>query len=174
MAMTLKLTGLNGFVAPAEIANMAPLAKVANEVLLSGKGAGNDFLGWLDLPVNYDKDEFVRIQKAAKKIQGESKVLVVIGIGGSYLGARAAIEFVNGQMYNGVRPEGIPEIYFAGNNISSSYLNDVIKIIGDRDFSVNIISKSGTTTEPAIAFRVFKKMLEEKSRSPMILMMSFR
>ena len=160
MAMNLKLTGLNGFVAPAELKNMDVLAKAANELLLSGKGAGNDFLGWLDLPVGYDKEEFARIQKAAKKIQGESEVLVVIGIGGSYLGARAAIEFVNGQMYNGVRPEGIPEIYFAGNNISSSYLNDIIKIIGDRDFSVNIISKSGTTTEPAIAFRVFKKMLE--------------
>ena len=162
MAMTLKMTGLNGYVAPAELANLAPLAQTANEVLLNGKGAGNDFLGWLDLPVNYDKDEFVRIQAAAKKIQGDSQVLVVIGIGGSYLGARAAIEFVNGQMYNGVRPEGIPEIYFAGNNISSSYLNDIIKIIGNRDFSVNIISKSGTTTEPAIAFRVFKKLLEEK------------
>ncbi|MBE5796417.1 MAG: glucose-6-phosphate isomerase [Clostridiales bacterium] len=162
MAMNLKLTGLNGFVAPAEMENMSALVNTVNEVLLSGKGAGNDFLGWLDLPVNYDKEEFARIQQAAKKIQGESKVLVVIGIGGSYLGARAAIEFVNGQMYNGVRPEGIPEIYFAGNNISSSYLNDIIKIIGDRDFSVNIISKSGTTTEPAIAFRVFKKMLEEK------------
>jgi len=162
MAMELKLTGVNGFVNQAELDNMNDLMKTVNEVLLSGKGAGNDFLGWLDLPVNYDKEEFARIQKAAKKIQGESEVLVVIGIGGSYLGARAAIEFVNGQMYNGVRPEGIPEIYFAGNNISSSYLNDIIKIIGDRDFSVNIISKSGTTTEPAIAFRVFKKMLEEK------------
>ena len=162
MAMNLKLTGLTGFVAPAELENMAAMTKAANDVLLARTGAGNDFLGWLDLPVNYDKDEFARIQKAAKKIQGESKVLVVIGIGGSYLGARAAIEFVNGQMYNGVRPEGIPEIYFAGNNISSSYLNDIIRIIGDRDFSVNIISKSGTTTEPAIAFRVFKKLLEEK------------
>ena len=162
MAMNLKMTGLEGFVAPAELANMAALAQAANEVLLARNGAGNDFLGWLDLPVDYDKEEFARIEAAAKKIQGDSKVLVVIGIGGSYLGARAAIEFVNGQMYNGVRPEGIPEIYFAGNNISSSYLNDIIKIIGDRDFSVNIISKSGTTTEPAIAFRVFKKMLEEK------------
>ena len=159
MAMNLKLTGVNGFVNKAELDNMSDLMKTVNEVLLSRKGAGNDFLGWLDLPVNYDKDEFARIQKAAKKIQGESEVLVVIGIGGSYLGARAAIEFVNGQMYNGVRPEGIPEIYFAGNNISSSYLNDIIKIIGDRDFSVNIISKSGTTTEPAIAFRVFKKRI---------------
>ena len=162
MAMNLKLTGLNGFVAPAELKNMDVLAKAANELLLSGKGAGNDFLGWLDLPVGYDKEEFARIQKAAKKIQGESEVLVVIGIGGSYLGARAAIEFVNGQMYNGVRPEGIPEIYFAGNNISSSYLNDIIKIIGNRDFSVNIISKSGTTTEPAIASPLFQKLLEEK------------
>ena len=112
--------------------------------------------------MNYDKEEFARIQKAAKKIQSDSDVLVVIGIGGSYLGARAAIEFCKGQMYNGVREKGIPEIYFVGNNISSSYINDVVKIIGDRDFSVNIISKSGTTTEPAIAFRVFKKMLEEK------------
>ena len=162
MAMNLKLTGVKGFIAQPELDNMKPLMNTVNQTLLSGKGAGNDFLGWLDLPVNYDKDEFERIQAAAKKIQKDSEVLVVIGIGGSYLGARAAIEFVNGQMYNGVRPEGIPEIYFAGNNISSSYLNDIIKIIGNRDFSVNIISKSGTTTEPAIAFRVFKKMLEEK------------
>ena len=162
MAMNLKLTGVKGFIAQHELDNMKALMNTVNAALLSGEGAGNDFLGWLDLPVNYDKDEFERIKKAAAKIQSDSKVLVVIGIGGSYLGARAAIEFVNGQMFNGVRPEGIPEIYFAGNNISSSYLNDIIKIIGDRDFSVNIISKSGTTTEPAIAFRVFKKMLEEK------------
>jgi len=162
MAMNLKLTGVNGFVNKAELDNMSEMMKTVNEMLLSGKYAGNDFLGWLDLPVNYDKEEFARILKAAKKIQGESEVLVVIGIGGSYLGARAAIEFVNGQMYNGVRPEGIPEIYFAGNNISSSYLNDIIKIIGDRDFSVNIISKSGTTTEPSVAFRLFKEKLEKK------------
>jgi len=162
MAMELKTTGVNGFVKPAELTNMETLLNAVNDELLTGKGAGSDFLGWLDLPVNYDKEEFARIQKAAKKIQGDSDVLVVIGIGGSYLGARAAIEFCKGQMYNGVREKGIPEIYFVGNNISSSYINDVVKIIGDRDFSVNIISKSGTTTEPAIAFRVFKKMLEEK------------
>ena len=162
MAMNLKLTGVKGFVEQRELNYMEPQMAALNDMLLSGKGAGNDFLGWIDLPVNYDKDEFARIQKAAKKIQSDSDVLVVIGIGGSYLGARAAIEFVNGQMYNSVRKEGIPEVYFAGNNISSAYLNDIIKIIGDRDFSVNIISKSGTTTEPAIAFRVFKKMLEEK------------
>ena len=162
MAMNLKMTGVTGFVNPGELDKMAVLMNAANEVLLSRTGAGSDFLGWLDLPVNYDKEEFARIQKAAKKIQGDSDVLVVIGIGGSYLGARAAIEFCKGQMYNGVREAGIPEVYFVGNNISSSYLNDVVKIIGQRDFSVNIISKSGTTTEPAIAFRVFKKLLEEK------------
>ncbi len=162
MAMTLKMTGVKGFVEERELDAMQSLMHCVNDELLNRTGAGNDFLGWIDLPVNYDKDEFARIQKAAKKIQSDSDVLIVIGIGGSYLGARAAIEFCKGQMYNAVREEGIPEVYFAGNNISSSYLNDIIKIIGDRDFSVNIISKSGTTTEPAIAFRVFKKMLEEK------------
>ena len=162
MAMNMKLTGVAGFVEQREIDNMAAMMATVNEMLVSRKGAGNDFLGWLDLPVNYDKEEFARVQKAAKKIQGDSDVLVVIGIGGSYLGARAAIEFCKGQMYNGIREEGIPEVYFVGSNISSSYLNDVVKIIGNRDFSVNIISKSGTTTEPAIAFRIFKKLLEEK------------
>ena len=162
MAMNLKMTGVAGFVNPGELDKMAVMMNAANEVLLSRTGAGSDFLGWLDLPVNYDKEEFARIQAAAKKIQGDSDVLVVIGIGGSYLGARAAIEFCKGQMYNGIREVGIPEVYFVGNNISSSYLNDVVKIIGARDFSVNIISKSGTTTEPAIAFRIFKKLLEEK------------
>ena len=162
MAMNLKMTGVAGFVNPGELDKMAVMMNAANEVLLSRTGAGSDFLGWLDLPVNYDKEEFARIQAAAKKIQGDSDVLVVIGIGGSYLGARAAIEFCKGQMYNGVREAGIPEVYFVGNNISSSYLNDVVKIIGERHFSVNIISKSGTTTEPAIAFRIFKKLLEEK------------
>ncbi len=162
MAMELKLTGLKGFVGDEELAQSAHLVKAAQELIDSREGAGNDFLGWVDLPVDYDKDEFARIKAAAKKIQNNSDVLIVIGIGGSYLGARAAIEFVNGQMYNSVRPKGIPEVYFAGNNISSSYLGDLIKIIGDRDFSVNVISKSGTTTEPAIAFRIFKEMVEKK------------
>ena len=162
MAMELKLTGLKGFVGEEELAYMAPLVKAAQDTLHSKSGAGNDFLGWVDLPVEYDKEEFARIKKAAEKIQKSCDVLVAIGIGGSYLGARAAIEFVNGQMYNGVRPEGIPEIYFVGSNISSSYLNDIVKIIGDRDFCINVISKSGTTTEPAIAFRIFKKLIEEK------------
>lgn len=129
---------------------------------MNGTGAGNDFLGWLNLPVDYDRDEFARIKQAAKKIQQTCDVLIVIGIGGSYLGARAAIEFVNGQFYNQTRPEGIPEVYFAGNNISSSYLNDILKMIGDRDFCINVISKSGTTTEPAIAFRELKKLCEQR------------
>ncbi|MGN0997315.1 MAG: glucose-6-phosphate isomerase [Candidatus Ventricola sp.] len=162
MAMTLKTTGLKGFVQERELDNMAAMMNTVNEVLVSRKGAGNDFLGWLDLPVDYDKEEFARIKAAAKKIQSDSDVLVVIGIGGSYLGARAAVEFCKGQMYNGVREKGIPEVYFVGSNISSSYLNDVVQIIGDRDFSINVISKSGTTTEPAIAFRIFKKLIEEK------------
>ena len=162
MAMELKLTGLKGFVEEDELACMAPLVQAAQDTLHARTGAGNDFLGWVDLPEAYDKEEFARIKAAAKKIQQSCDVLVVIGIGGSYLGARAAIEFVNGQMYNGIRPEGIPEVYFVGSNISSSYLNDVVKIIGERDFCINVISKSGTTTEPAIAFRIFKKLCEDK------------
>jgi glucose-6-phosphate isomerase len=121
-------------------------------------------LGWIDLPIDYDKEEFSRIQKAAAKIQADSEVLLVIGIGGSYLGARAAIEFLRHSFYNSVSKEirKTPEIYFCGNNISSNYMNHLIEVIGDRDYSINIISKSGTTTEPAIAFRVFKKLLNEK------------
>ena len=143
---------------------MKGIAEAAKEVLVSKSGAGNDFLGWIDLPVDYDKEEFARIQKAAAKIQSDSEVLVVIGIGGSYLGARAAIEFLRHNFYNMVSKEvrKTPEIYYAGNSISSTYLKHLIDVIGDRDFSVNIISKSGTTTEPAIAFRVFKEMLEKK------------
>lgn len=152
------------FVAEHEVDYMSKLAMDAKELLLSRKGAGNDFLGWIDLPVDYDKEEFERIKKAAKKIQGDSEVLVVIGIGGSYLGARAAIEFLRHGFYNNVSKEvrKTPEIYYAGNSISPAYLKGLIDVIGDRDFSVNIISKSGTTTEPAIAFRVFKEMLEKK------------
>lgn len=163
MGIKLKLTGLRRFVrTEAEIADYTAQVAAAQDTLVNGTGSGNDFLGWLNLPVDYDRDEFARIKQAAKKIQQICDVLIVIGIGGSYLGARAAIEFVNGQFYNQVRPEGIPEVYFAGNNISSSYLNDIIKMIGDRDFCINIISKSGTTTEPAIAFRELKKLCESK------------
>ncbi len=152
------------FISANELANMKKLALDAKETLVSKNGAGNDFLGWIDLPVDYDKEEFDRIKNAAEKIKGDSEVLLVIGIGGSYLGARAAIEFLRHNFYNMVDKSvrKTPEIYFVGNNISSTYVQHLIDVIGDRDFSVNIISKSGTTTEPAIAFRVFKKMLEEK------------
>ena len=143
---------------------MKAITESARQLLLSKQGAGNDYLGWIDLPVDYDKDEFARIKKAADKIRSDSEVLVVIGIGGSYLGARAAIEFLGHNFFNSVDKEirKSPEIYFVGNSISSTYLAGLVDTIGDRDFSVNIISKSGTTTEPAIAFRVFKKMLEKK------------
>ena len=147
-----------------EVSYMMKLAEDAKQQLISKSGAGNDFLGWLDLPVDYDKEEFERIKKAAAKIQADSEVLVVIGIGGSYLGARAAIEFLRHGFYNNLpkKTRKTPEIYYAGNSISGTYLSGLVEVIGDRDFSVNIISKSGTTTEPAIAFRVFKEMLEKK------------
>lgn len=153
-----------GFISEEEVSYMSRLVEDAKTQLVSKSGAGNDFLGWLDLPVDYDKEEFARIQKAAEKIQSDSEVLVVIGIGGSYLGARAAIEFLRHGFYNNVSKEirKTPEIYYAGNSISSTYLAGLAEVIGSRDFSVNIISKSGTTTEPAIAFRVFKEMLEKK------------
>lgn len=153
-----------GVVRESEMESMKAIAKSARELLLSRKGAGNDFLGWIDLPVDYDKEEFARILKAAEKIQKDSEVLLVIGIGGSYLGARAAIEFLRHNFYNSVSKEirKTPEIYFVGNSISSTYMSHLMDVIGDRDFSVNVISKSGTTTEPAIAFRIFKEMLENK------------
>lgn len=153
-----------GFISEEEISNIKKLTLDAKETLLSKTGAGNDFLGWIDLPVNYDKEEFARIKDAAEKIKNDSEVLLVIGIGGSYLGARAAIEFLRHSFYNSVDKSvrKTPEIYFVGNNISSTYVSHLVEVIGDRDFSVNIISKSGTTTEPAIAFRIFKKMLEKK------------
>ncbi len=152
------------FLTAEEIANMKQTVLMAKETLVNKTGAGNDFLGWIDLPVNYDKEEFERIKKAAKKIQSDSEVLLVIGIGGSYLGARAAIEFLSHSFYNNVSKEirKAPEIYFVGNSISSTYIKHLMDVVGDRDFSVNIISKSGTTTEPAIAFRVFKELLEKK------------
>lgn len=147
-----------------EVKSMEKIANDAKDVLVSKSGAGNDFLGWVDLPVDYDKEEFGRILEAAKKIQSDSEVLLVIGIGGSYLGARAAIEFLRHGFYNSVSKEirKTPEIYYCGNNLSGTYLKQLIEVVGDRDFSVNIISKSGTTTEPAVAFRIFKGMLEEK------------
>ncbi len=152
------------FVKDHEVANMEKSVLDAKDVLVNKTGAGNDFLGWIDLPVNYDKDEFARIKKAAAKIQNDSEVLLVIGIGGSYLGARAAIEFLRHSFYNCVDKSvrKTPEIYFVGNSISSTYIKDLMDVVGDRDFSINMISKSGTTTEPAIAFRVFKEIMEKK------------
>ena len=152
-------SGTETFVQPHTLDKAA--CKMAIDTLCSGTGAGNDFIGWVDLPVNYDKAEFARIQQAAKKIQSSSKALVVIGIGGSYLGARAVIELLKSPNYNALAKD-TPDIYFVGNGISSDALTDVIAMIGERDFSVNVISKSGTTTEPAIAFRIFKEMLEKK------------
>ena len=152
-------SGTETFVQPHTLDKAA--CKMAIDMLCSGTGAGNDFIGWVDLPVNYDKAEFARIQQAAKKIQSSSKALVVIGIGGSYLGARAVIELLKSPNYNALAKD-TPDIYFVGNGISSDALTDVIAMIGERDFSVNVISKSGTTTEPAIAFRIFKEMLEKK------------
>ena len=153
-----------GFISEEEMKNMKSTVMGAKDVLTAKSGAGNDYLGWIDLPVDYDKEEFARIKKAAEKIQGDSDVLLVIGIGGSYLGARAAIEFLSHSFYN-VLPKGkrkTPEIYFVGNSISSKYIHDLQDVLEGKDFSINIISKSGTTTEPAIAFRVFKEMLVSK------------
>ncbi|MBR0164134.1 MAG: glucose-6-phosphate isomerase [Lachnospiraceae bacterium] len=147
------------FFSEAELDSMEAQILCAKEVLLSKKGAGADFLGWIDLPVDYDKDEFARIKEAAAKIRKDSEVLIVIGIGGSYLGARCAIEYTHGAFYNQAEK---PEIYFCGNSISAAYLSDLLDLVGERDFSVNIISKSGTTTEPGIAFRIFKEKLIAK------------
>lgn len=157
-------TNTAAFIDPAEIQAIESEILAANRTLLEKSGEGKEFTGWVDLPVNYDRNEFQRIREAAAKIRSCSKVLVVIGIGGSYLGAKAAIEVLNGGFYNEnsiVSRQGC-EVYFAGNNISGRYLQGLIDLIGDRDFSVNVISKSGTTTEPAIAFRIFKEMLEKK------------
>ena len=152
-------SGTEKFVQPHTLDKAA--CKAAIDTLVNGTGAGNDFTGWVNLPVDYDKEEFARIQKAAEKIKANSKALVVIGIGGSYLGARAVIELLKSPHYNAL-PKDTPDVYFLGNGISSDALTDVVTMLGDRDFSVNVISKSGTTTEPAIAFRIFKEMLEKK------------
>lgn len=161
MALKLYDNYLKDFITDAEITDMQPEVTKAHELLHSGTGAGNDFIGWLDLPVNYDKDEFSRIKVAAEKIKKTADVLIVIGIGGSYLGARAAIEFVKSQNYN-LLCKDTPQIIFSGNSISSTALNEVISLVDGKDFAVNVISKSGTTTEPAISFRVFREMLIEK------------
>jgi len=162
--VTFDFSAAKKFISDSEIDMMKSTTEAARAKLVNKTGAGSDFLGWIDLPINYDKDEFDRILKASEKIQKDSEVLLVIGIGGSYLGARAAIEFLRHNFYNSVSKEvrKTPEIYFVGNNISTRYMTHLIDVIGDRDFSINIISKSGTTTEPAIAFRIFKKLLIDK------------
>ena len=152
------------FVSSEEVNSMKRIAEEARKTLVTKSGEGNDFLGWVDLPIAYDKEEFDRIKKAAEKIRNDSEALIVIGIGGSYLGARAAIEFLCHGMYNKIDKETrkAPEIYFVGNNMSTSYIKSILDVLADRDFSINVISKSGTTTEPAIAFRIFKEVLETK------------
>lgn len=161
MSVKLNTKYFSEYVHENEFSNIAPQVFAAHELLEKKQGPGSEFLGWLDLPQNYDKDEFARIKKAAAKIQADSQVLVVIGIGGSYLGARAVIEAVQSANYNAIC-ENTPKIYFAGNSVSPSALQDILQICHGKDFSVNMISKSGTTTEPAVAFRVFKELLENK------------
>ncbi|MCM1524912.1 MAG: glucose-6-phosphate isomerase [Ruminococcus sp.] len=152
---------LEDFIAPHELEAAKAQTELAAKILSDRSGAGSDFLGWTDLPVNYDKEEFGRIKAAAERIKSNSDALIVIGIGGSYLGARAAIELMRSPLYNNLKKD-TPDIYYVGNNISPSYLNEVISLVEGRDFSVNVISKSGTTTEPALAFRVFRELIEKK------------
>lgn len=161
MSIKLQTKYLKNFIGEDEYKGIAPLVSAAHASLEAKSGLGNDFLGWVDLPTNYDKEEFSRIKAAAEKIKNTCDVLVVIGIGGSYLGARAAIEFLKSPLYNNL-PKQTPEIYFVGNSINPTYLNEVLSICEGKDVCVNIISKSGTTTEPALAFRIFKQMLEKK------------
>ncbi|MFL0167786.1 glucose-6-phosphate isomerase [Candidatus Clostridium helianthi] len=162
--ISLDLSKVSPYLEEAELENMESMVKAVHEDLHNKTGAGNDFLGWVDLPVNYDKEEFARIKKAAEKIKSDSDVLIVIGIGGSYLGARAAIEMLTNNFHNvlGSDKRKVPQIFFAGNNISSTYMAELIQVIEGKDVSLNVISKSGTTTEPAIAFRILKSYLEKK------------
>ena len=155
------LTSISDFVSQEALDAMAPRVAEAHQTLEAGTGAGNDFLGWRELPANYDKEDFARIKKAAAKIQSDSEALVVIGIGGSYLGARAVIDLIQSPNYN-LKKKNTPDIFFAGNTLSTDAVLEVLELVGDRDFSVNVISKSGTTTEPAVAFRIFKAALEQK------------
>ena len=159
MAIAFKEKYAAGFLQANDLKGLEPQVAAAHKMLAEGSGLGNDFLGWLDLPVNYDKEEFARIEAAAARIREDSDVLLVIGIGGSYLGARAAIEFLHSPLYNNM-PKNTPDIYFVGNSISGSYLADILKICAGKRVSLNVISKSGTTTEPAIAFRVLREYLE--------------
>ena len=159
--LTLDLSKLNGFLPQDYLSSREEALRGAANMLAEHSGPGGSFTGWVHLPRDYDKEEFARIQAAAQRIQQQSQVLVVIGIGGSYLGARAVIELLESSNYN-LKEKGTPDILFAGNGLSTDALLETIALIGDRDFSVNVISKSGTTTEPAVAFRIFKQMLEQK------------
>ena len=161
MSLKLNTKYLEKFIAPHEMEAAKAQATLAANTLESKSGQGNDFLGWLTLPTDYDKEEFARIKAAAEKIKKNSDVLIVIGIGGSYLGARAAIEFLKSPLYNNLKKD-TPDIYYVGNSISSTHLSEVLSLCEGKDISVNVISKSGTTTEPALAFRIFKKLLEDK------------
>lgn len=162
--LKLNLNNLEGTVTEDQINNLKSMVVAAHETLHSKSGAGSDFLGWVDLPSNYDKEEFNRVKAAASKIQKNSDILIVIGIGGSYLGARAVIEAARGNFFNDLNKENrkTPQVYFVGNNISSTYISQLLSIIEGKDFSINVISKSGTTTEPAIAFRIFKEVIENR------------
>ncbi|GAA0717821.1 glucose-6-phosphate isomerase [Clostridium malenominatum] len=162
--ITLDLSYTKPYLREEEVGYLEPYINEAHDMLHNGTGAGNDYIGWIDLPLNYDKDEFERIKEAAKIIKSNSKALIVIGIGGSYLGARAAIEALGNSFYNNLSGEErkTPAIFYVGNNISSTYIYDLINLVKDMDFSINVISKSGTTTEPAIAFRLFKDLIEKK------------
>ena len=161
MALKFNSAYAKDFIRENDLKGLEAQVAAAHETVNAKSGLGNDFLGWVDLPVNYDKEEFSRIKAAAAKIRQDTDILIVIGIGGSYLGARAAIEFLKGPYYNNLR-DGAPEIYFAGNSISGAYLSDIMELCKGKRVSVNIISKSGTTTEPAVAFRVLRKYLEEQ------------
>ena len=161
MALKLNLNYVGKYADKEKFDSMRSEVSAAHKMLTEGTGLGSDFLGWLDLPVNFDKDEFRRIKESAEKIKKDSEVLVVLGIGGSYLGARAVVEFIKSNNYNLLKKD-TPDIYFGGNTISSSAVAELMQLIDGRDFSINVISKSGTTTEPAIAFRIFKEILEKK------------
>ncbi|HIZ55878.1 MAG TPA: glucose-6-phosphate isomerase [Firmicutes bacterium] len=161
MSLKVNTKHLSGFVKEHELKALQSQVQTAHDMLEAKTGLGNDFLGWVTLPTDYDQEEFARIQKAAQKIQKNSEVLIVIGIGGSYLGARAVIECLKSPLYNNLK-KNTPDIYFVGNSISPAYLNEVLSICEGRDIAVNVISKSGTTTEPALAFRIFRELLEKK------------
>ncbi|MGL4992454.1 MAG: glucose-6-phosphate isomerase [Sarcina sp.] len=163
-SLKVDLSKASSFLNEEEVNYLADVIKTAHTKVHEGTGAGSDFLGWVDLPLNYDKDEFARIKKAAEKIKSDSEILIVIGIGGSYLGARAAIEMLNSNFYNILdnNTRKTPRVIYAGNNISSAYMNDLLQVIDGKDISLNVISKSGTTTEPAIAFRILKEYMEKK------------